>query len=112
MTGPADRFCEILFSPQLICIGMLSQLRKYRDFFINDRAHTVWHMLLVRPVYGNAFLAVAVISACFCAGAVILMGILCAKSRGKFFLDFKAFFSIAQMKFFHSSFFCLHSTVL
>ena len=76
MTGPADRFCEILFSPQLICIGMLSQLRKYRDFFINDRAHTVWHMLLVRPVYGNAFLAVAVISACFCAGAVILMGIL------------------------------------
>ena len=37
MTGPADRFCEILFSPQLICIGMLSQLRKYRDFFINDQ---------------------------------------------------------------------------
>ena len=56
------------------------------EFLVDQWTHTVWHMLLMSPVDSHTFLAVAVITAGFLAGAVIFLPILPAECGGEFFL--------------------------
>ena len=62
-------------------------------------------MFLMGSVNGDAFLAVSMITTGFCAGAVILLCVLCPERGGEFLLDAQAFFPVSFMEFFHSSFF-------
>ena len=84
---------------------MFCQFRQDGDFLINHGAHTVGHMFLMSSVDGNTFFAVAVITTGLGAGSVILLCVFCTESGCEFFLYPKSFFSVAKVKFLHSSFF-------
>ena len=65
---------------------------------IEQRSHTVRHVLLMRPVDRHALLAVAVLATGLFTGAVILS----LKFRCELLLQPESFFAVSLMKFFHS----------
>ena len=80
---------------------MFRKLGKQLYLFIKQRPHTVWNMLLMRPVYRYALLAVTVITAGFLAGTVIFILILFPELGSEFFLKSEPFFTVSFVKFFH-----------
>ena len=80
---------------------VLSQAGQNLKFRIQHLPHAVWNMLLMCAMDGYALLAVAMISAGFLAGAVVLFGIFPSELGDKFFLQSEPLLPVSLMEFPH-----------
>ncbi len=93
----------------LICNSMFRQFGQKFYLLIQQRPHTVGHMLLMGSVDGHTFLAVAVVATGFLTGTVILVPVFLAELCSELFLEPEPLLAVPLVKFFHCSKFFLIS---